>query len=215
MATSNKTVKSIKGLWILILIQHIYDLSSKRALPSLFANKTLVIGSSQQPHISPYTTVSHFPLPPSCMNTYISALGERHSVKIKGLDDKGRHEERWICNKFIAVVKILKVSKKSALTRCGRKKKKMLESLLIGKNAQRRRRGWALVYLPGWDKSISCLSEWASCVCSTTKALWTKAFFKVWVSGTVSFVIRVQLLNACFISPLPSVLAIWTSLAVF
>lgn len=55
----------------------------------------------------------------------------------------------------------------------------MLESLLIGNNAPSRGRGWALVYLPHWDKRISCLTEWASFGCSTTKDLWTKVFFKV------------------------------------
>ena len=56
------------------------------------------------------------------MNTYMSALGEGNSVKIKSLDDKGGHEERLICNRFIAVVKILKVTQKSALTHAVKKK---------------------------------------------------------------------------------------------
>lgn len=135
------------------------------------------------------------------MNTYISAQGERHSVKIKGLDDKGGQEEWWICNGFIAVVKILKVSKKSTLTHAVKKKKYLKQkkcwkafSLEIPK---RRGRGWALVYLPERDKSISCLTEWASFTSSTTKAFWTKVFFKVQVFRSVSFVIRVQL-NLCF-----------------
>lgn len=54
------------------------------------------------------------------------------------MDDKRGHERRWICNGFIAVVKILKVSEKSALTRpvkIEKKKKngreKALKSILI------------------------------------------------------------------------------------
>lgn len=48
--------------------------------------------------------------------------------------------------------------------------------------------GWALVYLLDWDKSVSCLTERASFGSSTTKAVWTKVFFKVQVLQTVSFV---------------------------
>lgn len=113
------------------------------------------------------------------MNTvYISAGEGGRSVKIKGLDDKGGREERWICYGFIAVVKILKVSEKSALTHPV-KIKKMSEGILIGDDDQSRGRGWALVHLPRWDKRVSCLTEWDSSGCRTTKTLWTKVFFKV------------------------------------
>lgn len=134
------------------------------------------------------------------MNTYISAQGERRSVKIEGLDDKGGQEEWWICNRFIALVKTLKVSKKSALTHAVKKKKrKCWKAFSMEIIPKRRGGGWALVYLPERDKSISCLTEWASFISSTTKALWTKVFFKVQVFGTISFVRRVQLLNLRFI----------------
>lgn len=106
-------------------------------------------------HISPW------------LRAYISAQGGQQSVKIKGSDDKGGHEDGWICNRFIAVVKTLKVSEESAVTHLLRH---LLENLLVGNNAQRRGEGWALVYLPGGDKKISCLTEWESFSCATTKS---------------------------------------------
>lgn len=45
------------------------------------------------------------------LQAYTPARGGQESVKIKGSDDKGGHEDEWIWNRFIAVVKNLKVSK--------------------------------------------------------------------------------------------------------
>lgn len=45
------------------------------------------------------------------LQAYIPARGGQESVKIKGWDDKGGHEDGWIWNRFIAVAKNLKVSK--------------------------------------------------------------------------------------------------------
>lgn len=68
------------------------------------------------------------------LRAYIPARGGQQSVKIKGSDDKGGHEDRWICNRFIAVVKNIKVSKESAVTHL---LKNLLENL---HNAQWRER---------------------------------------------------------------------------
>lgn len=98
-----------------------------------------------------------FPLPPSWVNTYISAQAESHSGRIKGLDDKGGHEGRWICNRFIAVVKIPKVTKESALTYAIKTAKKE-KRFLVRNNAPRRESGGRVSYPPDRDKSVSCFT---------------------------------------------------------
>ena len=70
---------------------------------------------------------------------YIPARGGQQSVKIKGSDDKGGHEDRWICNRFIAVVKNLKVSKESAVKHLLKKNvKKNKKKNLLGGTTEKR-----------------------------------------------------------------------------
>lgn len=61
--------------------------------------------------------------------------------------------------------------------------------------------------LPRGDKRISCLTEWESFSCATTKPSQTALFFE----GTAVFVIRVQhRCCLCFTWTSPSVLTTWT-----
>lgn len=137
------------------------------------------------------------------MNTYISAQGGRHTVKIKGLDDKGGHEERWICNGFTAVVKILKVSTKSASTHPLKKKwKKKCKNALSEEIMPRGREDDEHYFifltemkgLPVWQK----VKVW---VVIQQRLCGPRSSLKF---GSLSFVISIQLLHLCFILTLPS-----------
>lgn len=148
-------------------------------------------------HISPW------------LQAYIPTWGGQQSVKIKGLDDRGGHEDKWICNRFIAVVKNLKVSKQSALTHL---LKNLLENLLRGNNVQWREEGEH--HLPrGHEKFAVWQYEKVSAALEQSLHRSRSFFF---FKGTAVFVIKVQRCCClCFIWTSPSALTTWTSPPVF
>lgn len=156
--------------------------------------------------------MSHFPCLQAGWILIYPPRGERHRVKIKGSDDKGGHEERWICNGFIAVVKNLKVSKKSALTHAVKKH--------VWKPSHRK---WCPKEGERMNISSSSWTRWKRFLCDRMNEFWFKCnkdfvgqglLYSSSVFGLFPFVRRVQLPNLCFLLTLPSVPAIWNSACV-
>lgn len=136
---------------------HLTTRRAREHFASLPSNKIVVRISSGSPYFSLYNC--HISSACKLGEYLYICSGRTHSGRIKGWDDKGGHKGRWICNKFIAVVKIPKVTKESGLTYAIKTAQKKEKGFLVRNNAPRRESGGWVSYPADRDKSVSCFTE--------------------------------------------------------